>query len=270
MDRTGFADFTGIGASATATERFFRASTRFDSKKALLAQVLTTYLRSPRDALAAVDAIWRHYREPVHNSIAVFELVRSEILADHFCRLVQMGQFQATQNSVRPIYSNFECIRQRTRCGLPAHINIPRCLCWTKGASRFTLLAYPQFFRIHPRRPQLIPPRVVDPWDPPRMLHEDDILNEARAHIVPNDKNIIRSDTDSCKSDDDDQLPAFFGGQVTFGQQARSMECALSDFSTTFIGPVPQHRLQIQVEGPIYVPTVPLKKTKPRSLKASV
>jgi hypothetical protein len=47
------------------------------------------------------------------------------------------------------------------------------------------------------------------------------------------------------------------------------MECALSDFSTTFIVSVPQHRSQIQAEGPLYVPAVPLKK-KPKSLKASV
>jgi hypothetical protein len=35
------------------------------------------------------------------------------------------------------------------------------------------------------------------------------------------------------------------------------------------IVPVPQHRSQIQAEGPVYIPAVPLKK-KPRSLKASV
>jgi hypothetical protein len=101
------------------------------------------------------------------------------------------------------------------------------------------------------------------------MLHEDDILNGARAQRVLNDKDVIRGYTDSCKSDDDDQPPAFFGGQVTLGQQATSMEYALSDFSTSFIVPVPQHRSQIQADGPIYVPVIPLKK-KPRSLKASV
>jgi hypothetical protein len=101
------------------------------------------------------------------------------------------------------------------------------------------------------------------------MLHEDDILNEARAQRVLNDKDIIRGYSDSCKSDDDDQPPAFFGGHVTLGQQDSFMECALSDFSTMFIVLVPQHRSQILAEGLLYVPAVPLKK-KPRSLKASV
>jgi hypothetical protein len=101
------------------------------------------------------------------------------------------------------------------------------------------------------------------------MLHEDDILNEAREQRVPNDKDIMRGYTDLCKSDDDNRPPSFFSEQVPLGQQATSMECALSDFSTTFIVPVPQHRSQIQAEGPIYPPVVPLKK-KPRSLKAGV
>jgi hypothetical protein len=48
------------------------------------------------------------------------------------------------------------------------------------------------------------------------------------------------------------------------------MECALGDFSTTLIVPVPQHRSEIQAEGSIYVPAVPLKKKKPRLLTASV
>jgi hypothetical protein len=102
------------------------------------------------------------------------------------------------------------------------------------------------------------------------MLYQNDILNEARAQRVPNNKDIIRGYTDSCKSNDDDQPPAFFGGQVTLDQQATSMECAPRNFSTTFILPVPQHRSQIQAEGPVYVPAVPPKKKKPRSLKASV
>jgi hypothetical protein len=101
------------------------------------------------------------------------------------------------------------------------------------------------------------------------MLHEDDILNEAKAQRVPNDKDIIRSYTDLCVSDDDDQPPAFFGWQVTLARQATSMEYALSDFSTIFIVPVPQHRSLIQAKGPIYLPAVLLKK-KPRSPKASV
>jgi hypothetical protein len=75
--------------------------------------------------------------------------------------LVQMRLFRETQNSVRLIYPNFECIRQRTRYGLPAQLCIPRCPCWTKGASRFTLLTYPQFFRIRPRRLQLIPHELL-------------------------------------------------------------------------------------------------------------
>jgi hypothetical protein len=86
MDRTNFADLTGLGASATATETSFSVP-RLDliQKKALLAQVITTYLRSPQDAFAAVNAIWRCYRETVHNFIATFEIVRPEILVDRFC-----------------------------------------------------------------------------------------------------------------------------------------------------------------------------------------
>jgi hypothetical protein len=71
------------------------------------------------------------------------------------------------------------------------------------------------------------------------MLHEDDILNEARAQRFPIGKDIIRGYIVSPKSDDDDQPAAFFGGQVTLGQQAMSMECALNDFSTTFTVLVP-------------------------------
>jgi hypothetical protein len=94
-------------------------------------------------------------------------------------------------------------------------------------------------------------------------------LNEAREQRGSNDKDIIGGYTDSWKTDNNDQPPAFFGGQVKLSQQVTSIECALSDFSTTFIIPVPQNRSQIQAEGLIYIPAVPLKK-KPRSLKASV
>jgi hypothetical protein len=80
------------------------------------------------------------------------------------------------------------------------------------------------------------------------MLHEDDILNETRAQRVPNDTDLIRGYTDSRTTDDDDQRPVFFGGQVTLDQQAMPMECALSDFSTMFIIPVPRHWSQIQAE----------------------
>jgi hypothetical protein len=92
MNRTGFADLTRLGASATATETFFFVPP-LDSKKAILVQVLTTYLRSPQNAFTAVKAIWRFYQETVHNSIAIFEVARLEIFADRCCRLIQMGRF---------------------------------------------------------------------------------------------------------------------------------------------------------------------------------
>jgi hypothetical protein len=95
------------------------------------------------------------------------------------------------------------------------------------------------------------------------MLHEDDILIEARGQRVPQRKDLLRGYADSSKSDDDDEPHTFMGEQVTCTQHVISLDGALSEFSATFVVLLPQ-------QPRIYIPGVPLRKKEPRLLKASV
>jgi hypothetical protein len=89
------------------------------------------------------------------------------------------------------------------------------------------------------------------------VLHEDDILIEARVQRVQNGKDVLRGCADSCKSDDDDRPPIFRGKQGNSTRNVISIDGALIEFSATLTVPFPQHWPDIQAKVRICIAVAP-------------